>query len=255
MHSKILLFLIALCAIFTTSTAQADFILRGFDPATPTDQQIPALRYDRITGSNVTTCETVRTDIPAVITIQGNIARVSLFMSRVNIFSPFCQDPIFSIVNSRWPLAAALPSGTYDVQFYADYTPYGFMGDVFYLGSLPLTVAGTSNVAVPTLGGVGLTLLLIALALSAIVPLRNKQRAMRVIALGCLLPCLCIAQQTTIPEILVELKTGTDVNALVNSVLQGAPQASAFLAERPRIIGMPGPILNVDQERFRRPNR
>ena len=174
MHPKILLFLIAHCALFTTSTAQADFILRGFDPAVPNDQQIPALRFDFITGSNITTCETVRTDIPAVITIQGNIARVSLFMSRINIFSPACQNPIFTVLNARWPLAAALPSGTYDVQFYADPTAYGFTGNVFYLGSLPLTVSGASNVAVPTLGGIGLTLLLITLALSAIVPLRKS---------------------------------------------------------------------------------
>ena len=197
MHPKILLFLIALCALFATSTAQADFILRGFDPAIPTDQQIPALRFDLITGPNITTCESVRTDFPPVVAIQGNVAKVSFLMSRFNIFSPSCQDPIFSIFNSRWQFAAPLPSGIYDVQFYADPTAYGFTGNVFYLGSLPLTVTGSSNVAVPTLGGVGLTLLLITLALSAIVPLRNKQRAMRVIALACFLPCLCFAQQTT----------------------------------------------------------
>ena len=209
MHPKILLFLIALCALFTTSTAQADFILRGFDPATPTDQQIPALRFDAITGPNITTCEGIRADIPAVITIQGNIARVSLFMSRSNPLSPGCQNPIFTVLNARWPFAAPLPSGTYDVQFYADPTPYGIMGDVFYLGSLPLTVTGSSIVAVPTLSSMGITVMVIVLMLTAVAALRRKSHAAKSLALVCFLPCLSIAQQTTIPEILVELKTGT----------------------------------------------
>ncbi len=174
MYPKILLFLIALCALFTTSTAQADFILRGFDPAIPTDQQIPALRFDLIRGANTTTCEAVRADVPAVVAIQGNVARVSFLMGRVNIFSPFCQDPIFSALDARWPFAVALPRGTYDVQFYADPTAYGLTGNVFSLGSLPLTVTGGSNVAVPTLSSMGITVMVIVLMLTAIVALRCK---------------------------------------------------------------------------------
>ena len=250
MHSKILLFLIALCALFAASIAQADFILRGFDPATPTDQQIPALRFDLIRGANTTTCEAVRADIPAVVAIQGNVARVSFLMSRANIFSPFCQDPIFSALDARWPFAVALPSGTYDVQFYQDPTAYGFTGNVFYLGSLPLTVTGSSNVAIPTLTSMGTTLMVIVLMLTAIVALRCKPHAARILAIVCFLPGLSLAQQTTnAPEVIVELKTGTDVNALVSGVLQGTPQANAFLADRPKISRMPGPILNVNQER------
>ena len=177
MHPKILLFLIALCALFTTSIAQADFILRGFDPATPTDQQIPALRFDVIRGSNTTTCESVRTDLPPVVAIQGNVARVSFLMSRANILSPFCQNPIYTFIDGRWPFSAPLPSGTYDVQFYADPTAYGLTGNVFSLGSLPLTVTGGSNVAVPTLSSMSITVMVIVLMLSAVVALRRKPHA------------------------------------------------------------------------------
>ena len=152
MHPKILLVLIALCALFTTSTARADVILRGFDPAVPTAGQIPSLVLDIIRGGGITTCEINRADVPAKVSVQGNLIVLKLYMARVFIGNPFCQT-FPSSIGTRWPLESALPAGTFTVRVFGCAQCFGDppFSPEFLIGELPITVLA-ADVPGPLLG-------------------------------------------------------------------------------------------------------
>ena len=72
------------------TAARADVILHGFDPAVPNSGQIPFLILDVLRGGGITTCEGGRADVPARVSVQGNLIVVKLYMARIFIGNPFC---------------------------------------------------------------------------------------------------------------------------------------------------------------------
>ena len=166
-------FLVALVwGLLCHGNARADVILRGFDPVVPNTGQIPSLVLDIIRGGGITTCEGARADVPASVSVQGNLIIVKLFMSRIFIGVPACQaEP--SVIGLRWPLASVLPPGTFTVRVFGCAQCFGTStSPEFLIGELPITILA-ADMPVPMLGLPQLILFSFTLLLVGVWRLRN----------------------------------------------------------------------------------
>jgi hypothetical protein len=219
--------------------ARADVILRGFDPVVPTAGQTAFLVLDTLRFSGITTCEISRTDVPAKVSVQGNLIVLKLYMARIFIGSPFCQTGPSSI-GTRWPLESTLPAGTYTVRVFGCAECFGDppFSPEFLIGELPLTVLGSANVSVPMLGLPTLILFCFAVLLMGVRRFRYTLPGSARLTVNLMLAFVCCtayAQNNAkpLPQLAVELKPGLDIAALVQSATANNPNASAFSLERP----------------------
>ena len=212
--------------------ARADVILHGFDPAVPNSGQIPFLILDVLRGGGITTCEGGRADVPASVSVQGNLIIVKLYMARIFIGSPFCQTGPSSI-GLRWPLESALPAGTFTVQVFGD--PRSIDPSIFpvlFIGELTVTVLNSSNLSpVPMLALPQLLLFSFALLLVGVWRLWNatsRTSQLTVSLLLAIVTCTSYAQNNakSLPQLSVELKPGIRIATRVQSAQANTQRAS-----------------------------